>query len=550
MESAPTTDHQTRRIAYDSLGASALFAAYVDGDEKALRYLTHNPWEVDSRVEAARVAASHPRDRATLADVLLEQNGSWWGAEEGAVRENIERLRDPESVAVVTGQQLGLFGGPTYAVYKALTAVRLAEQLAEEIGRPAVPVFWLAGEDHDFAEVHATTLPNGADPVRIVYDDGRDPSENRGPVGRIVLGEQISESVEQLFVIHPQTPEWVRKVWMPGALWQDAFAHTLRRLTEGTGLVFVSGDDTRLKRLVATLFQREIEAWPDSFDRLTLVSGRLVEDGFHAQVKPSPVNLFLFAEEPGPAKAGSRRLPIDPDGEDFVLRGTTKRFLKEELLVFLEEQPERFSPNVVLRPLMQDALFPTAAYVAGPGEMAYFAQLKPIYEAFGVPMPVIYSRASLTLVTEKQQRLLDEYEIDIPDLAGDLSELHRRLALGRSDTNLDGQFDETAQRIRELMAALEPTATGIDSSLDSAVKAAHARMEKALTRLEKKTIRAEKRNQHVILERLERLAGELMPGGKPQERVMCSLALLDQLKPDELLSALDLDTRAHLVVSL
>ncbi|MCH7639087.1 MAG: bacillithiol biosynthesis cysteine-adding enzyme BshC [Bacteroidetes bacterium] len=543
MESATTTDLQTRRISYDRLGASALFAAYVEGDEKAMRYVTHNPWEVDSKVEAARIAAAHPRDRTTLVDVLLEQNESWWGAEENSVRANIEQLRDPESVAVVTGQQLGLFGGPMHTIYKALTAVRLAEQLAEETGRPAVPVFWLAGEDHDFAEVHATTLPNGADPVRIVYDDGQPPDVNRGPVGRIVLGEQISESVEQLVAIHPQTPEWVRQVWTPGALWRDAFAHTLRRLTEGAGLVFVSGDDARLKRLAAPLFLREIEAWPDTFGRLTSVSSRLVEDGFHSQVKPSEVNLFLFAED-------GRRLPIDPDGEGFVLRGTTERFSKEELLNLLEELPERFSPNVVLRPLMQDMLFPTAADVAGPGEMAYFAQLKPIYEAFGVPMPVIYPRASLTLVSEKQQRLLDKYEIDIPDLAGDVSQLHRRLALARADTNLDGEFDETARRIRELMAALKPTTTSVDSSLDSAVEAAHTRMEKALKRLEKKTIRAEKRNQHVILERLERLVGEIMPGGVPQERAMCALASLTKLAPVELLDVMGPDVQAHQVVNL
>ena len=539
MESATTTDLQTRSIAYDRLGASALFAAYVDGDERAMRYVTHNPWRVDSRVEAARIAAAHPRDRTTLVDVLLEQNEGWWGAEENSVRANIERLRDPESVAVVTGQQLGLFGGPMYTVYKALTAVRLAEQLAEETGRPVVPVFWLAGEDHDFAEIHAATLPNGADPVRIAYDDGRAPSENRGPVGRIVLGEQISETVEKLFAIHPQTPDWVRQVWTPGALWRDAFAHTLRRLTEGTGLVFVSGDDARLKRRATPLFRREIEAWQDSFDRLTEVSGRLAKDGFHVQVKPGEVNLFLFE--------GEKRLPIDPESDGFVLRGTTTQFTKEELLSLLDKHPERFSPNVVLRPLMQDMLFPTAACVAGPGEMAYFAQLKPVYEAFGVPMPIIYPRASLTLVTEKQQRLLDKYEIDIPDLAGDLSELHRRLALQRSDTNLDGQFDETAQRVRGLIDDLKPTATAIDSSLDSAVEAAHTRMEKALKRLEKKTIRAEKRNQHVILERLERLAGELMPGGKPQERVLCALVLPNRLNPNELLVERGLDILTHQV---
>ena len=156
----------------------------------------------------------------------------------------------------------------------------------------------------------------------------------------------------------------------------------------------------------------------------------------------------------------------------------------------------------------------------------------------------------MTLIAEKQQRLLDKYEIDIPDLAADLSQLHRRLALMRADTNLDGQFDETTRRIRNLIDTLKPTATTIDSSLGKAVEAAQARIEKALERLEKKTIRAEKRNQHVILERLERLAGELMPSGVPQERVMCAACIANKIDTDSLSEVIDSSSTDHQVVRL
>ncbi len=543
MESATTTDIRTRRIEYDRLGVSALFSAYIGGEEKALRYFAHNPWEAKARGEAARIAAEHPCNRELVADVLLGQNERWWGGEEKAVRDNIEKLRDAESVVVVTGQQLGLFGGPLYTFYKALTAVKLAEQLARETGRSVAPIFWLADEDHDYAEVHATTLPNGAEPIRVAYEDGLLPEMNRGPVGRIVLGERMGTTVDQLFAAFPQAPDWVREVWRPGELWRDAFAHTLRGLTKGTGLVFVSADDARLKRLAAPIFRREIGSWSDSFDKLAVATDGLVNDGFHVQVKPGPVNLFLFSGD-------GERLPIDPDGDGFVLRGTRERFSREELLDLVEAHPVRFSPNVVLRPVMQDTLLPTAAYVAGPGEIAYFAQLKPIYEVFGVPMPVIYPRASLTLVSGKLQRFLDEYGLELPDLKEDIHELHRRLTLERSDAGLYGQFADAARQARALVEVLKPIATSVDSSLDKAVEAAQAKVEKALTRLEAKTIRAEKRNQHVILERLERLVGELMPGGVPQERVMCALMLLRQLTPGELLATLVDETLVHHFVEI
>src|SRR5690606_36242902 len=183
-------------IPYRRLGASALFAAYAEGDARALDYFAHAPWRPEARAEAARRAAAAPADRNALADTLADQNAAWWGEEEAAVRDGIERLRDPESVAVVTGQQLGLFGGPLYTVYKALTAARLARQIEAETGRPAVPVFWLAGEDHDFAEVHATLLLDRYTPTRVAYDDGRPPDANRGPVGRLTLGAPVAAALD------------------------------------------------------------------------------------------------------------------------------------------------------------------------------------------------------------------------------------------------------------------------------------------------------------------------------------------------------------------
>jgi len=544
LDTSPLTI--TERLPSAALGASALFAAYADGDPRALAFFAHDPWDTPARARAARAAAAHPRDRDALADALLDQNAAWWGDEEATVRTRIERLRAPESVAVVTGQQLGLFGSPLYTIYKALTAARLAAQLEAETGRPVVPVFWLADEDHDFAEVRTATVFHGPDVVRIPYDDGRDAGANRVPVGRIVLSEAVAAALDRLEAALPPSP-WkaetvaaLRAEWQPGVTWRDAFARTLRRLTAGAGLVFVSADDARLKRLAAPLFRKEIESWAETHAALDAVSERLVADGFHAQIAPRPVQLFLMEQD--------ERLPLDPEAGGFRLRGTASVLPKADLLARLDAAPEAVSPGVVLRPVMQDLLFPTAAYVGGPGEVAYFAQLRPVYEAFGVPMPVLYPRASLTLVPQKVRRILDRYGLALPDLRGDLSALHRRLALERADADLAAPFAEAAAHVEAVRDALMPVATSVDASLHQAVEAARARMRKALDRLETKTVRVEKRNQRVILERLERAAAALMPGGAPQERLLAPAALL-ATEGDALLAqvfaAMDLDTRAH-----
>ncbi|HYE97104.1 MAG TPA: bacillithiol biosynthesis BshC, partial [Rubricoccaceae bacterium] len=287
---SPPSD--AKRIPHADLGASALFSAYADGDPRALAFYAHDPWDAGARAEAAHRAAAHPRDRATLADVLAEQQARW-GADEAA-RANAERLREPESAAVVTGQQLGLFGGPLYTLYKALTAVQLASRLAEETGRPVVPVFWLADEDHDFAEVHATAVLSEDGPVRVAYEDGHQASLNRGAVGRLVLGEGIVIVLDAVAAALPRGRHTgallddLRTTWAPGARWRDAFARQLASWTAGTGLVLLSADDVRLKRLAAPLFHREVERWPDTHAVHADASARLVAEGFHAQVTPRP----------------------------------------------------------------------------------------------------------------------------------------------------------------------------------------------------------------------------------------------------------------------
>ena len=528
------------------VGATALYRGLLAGDATVGDAYRWSPWNPADRAAAAQVAAASARHRDAVADVLLEQNRGWGAPPE--ILALVETLRQPDSVAVVTGQQLGVFAGPLYTIWKARSAVRLAARLARETGRPAVPVFWLADEDHDFDEIHRASFADRGMVRHAAYSDGRAPAADRGPVGRLVLdGDATRRALAELEAALPEAPhralalQLAREAYLPGRTMRDAFALLLRALVPD--VVLISADDSRLKRLVAPLVRQELEQWPETLAALESQSARLVAAGYHAQVTPTPVNLFVMGE-------GHRR-PLDPADGGLAVRGTDQTLRPADLLRQLEAAPESFSPNVVLRPLVQDTLLPTAAYVAGPGEAAYFAQLRPVYEQFGVPMPVIEPRLSLTVVEPGIGKVLDRYGLGVAEVGGDLAALWRRLALAASDLDLEPAFAEARRQAHAVVDGLAPLAHAASPSLDGAVGAARASIRKALDRLETQAVRVEKQTHDDVRRRLERARAALWPEGHLQERALGPLGLVARHGLDALAAlaeAVPLDARRHYLV--
>ena len=536
-------------LSHAALGASALFEAYAAERPDALAFYGR-PWSDLGGAADAASRASSPARRAAVADVLAEQNLAWGaGAETLAL---VDRLRDERSVAVVTGQQLGLFAGPLYTVYKALSAVRAAAHVEAVTGRPAVPVFWLADEDHDFAEVRGAVFTDGPRVRFATYDDGRPLDGPRPPVGRIVLDEAaLAETFAALERALPDGPHreqalaLARDAYRPGRTIRDAFAVLLRALAPG--LVLMSADDARLKRLAAPVLEREAGEWRETARVLADQSARLVAAGFHAQIEPSPLGLFWIDD------AGIRR-PVDPlDAGGVTLRGTAVRWTEAEFHTRVARTPERVSPNVVLRPLVQDTLLPTAVYVAGPGEAAYYAQLAPVYARFGVPMPAVVPRLSLTLVEPGVRKTLDRYGLSVPDVGGDVQALWKRLALSASDLDLDGTFSRARTDAERLADEMERVAGHVDESLDGAAGAFRQAVRHALGRLETKTVRVEKRRHTDILARVERARAALWPAGALQERALSPLQIVARHGIGALpavVGAVPLDSTVHHIVDL
>ena len=527
-------------VPLDDLPVSRLYRDYCAGESAIWEFFPTGSSIADSVGRALNTAASRMPDRAGVAAVLQEQNRRW-GADDATLR-NIGRLAEPGSVCAVTGQQLGLFVSPLYTLYKAATAIRLAD-LWRSQGHNAVPVFWLADEDHDFDEVAATFLPAVGTLARV----GLPVDDTRSPVGRRMLDDRISLVQEALAEALPPAPfrddvlRHVHETYQPGVCFRDAFARLLNRLLPDSGLILMSGDDARLKHLVAPLFVKEAEG-SDLFDRISTRSLEL-EKPYHAQVKPRDTNLFYLE--------GHSRLAVDRTADGFAA-GALRSWSKEEFRREVLGAPEHFSPNVVLRPLMQDTLLPTAAYVAGPGETAYYAQLGPAYDWSGVPMPAIVPRASLSLVDSRSLRLMTRYGLGLADLFVQPEQLFSRLVRAGLPDDTRAAFEGAAAELDAIADQMKATAEGVDSTLAKSAESARTKIRRQVERMLEKVERAERRKHGELRARLLHAHVLLYPAGGLQERTLSPLYFASRYGMDyfsRLATRLSIDTTEHQVIA-
>ncbi len=535
-----------RRVPYSSFDSfSSLFQDFISGPEALADYFGGDFRDAAFRKARVDAVVSAPRDRAALAAVLRRQAGNW-GLESGS-ESLIAKLEQPDATAVVTGQQLGLFGGPLYTLFKTLSAIQIAAQMEAESGQPCVPVFWLEGEDHDFEEIAWAGLLDGDDPVRVAYSPAE--ADVGSATGRMLLDASITHALDRVDDIlqptdfKPALMAALRRAWVPGRPLLHAFVAFMDQIVGAGRVVFISPDDAELKALGSHVFEHEINDWAGSLARLEDTSSALAEH-WHAQVTPSATNLFLHTE--------SGRVSVKIQDGTLVL-SDGRPVTEAELTDRLASDPGSFSPNVVLRPLLQDAVLPTVAYVAGPGEVAYFAQLRRLYEWAHIPMPIIWPRAGVTLLEGRIDKILQRYALDIPDFEDQLERLFRRVVVANMDVDLDDAFSEAGKHIHEAVNAIKPVITGVDKSLVGASEATRASFMKEWNKLKQRVVKAERSQQDVVCGHLRRAQANLVPGGALQERFISPIYFLNKYGMDlssRLLETLSTETDAHQVVPL
>lgn len=530
-------------------GTSQLFRDYLEDFDKVSAFYNgdfHLPETFLSRTEEVK---ARDLPLAKLIPLLARQNQQFGCGQQ--TLEKINLLLDRRACAVVTGQQTGLFGGPLFTVYKALTAIKLAERLSRKCQGCFVPIFWLASDDHDFREVNHTYVPNkNNDPARIVY--AGHPADSRLPVSYVSLTQEIGTSIKELEELtHPtffkqDIVEHLKAAYQPGASFSAAFAAWLTTLFKSFGLILIDASDPEMKRLGATIFRKEVEEDSSSSREALAASSALQEMGYHNQVQLHRNVLNLFYVE-------QNREAVSMQDSIFHVKNPDRSFKKDELLNLIEREPQRFSPNVLLRPLFQDMLLPTVAYVAGPAETTYYAQMKGIYKTFGLPMPVIFPRKSMTLLETNVEKILDKYDLKVFDFWGNHDTLLNEILRTRLPQSLDAQMQQARAAIETQLGELRKTVVEFEPTLNRALENTTGKLMGQLQGMEKKVLRAYKKRNDIIVNHVYKSGNSLYPNRHLQEREYNIVPFLFKHgleMIDRLYEAMDISSFDHQIIKV
>jgi bacillithiol biosynthesis cysteine-adding enzyme BshC len=500
------------RVHVEPLPGPRLVHDYYDAAPALAPFFAGSPWDVTSWQRVADdVSAYFDAERRQAMRHAIRAGND-------AARSKLDRIANGQGFFVQTGQQAGLFGGPLYTVHKILTAIRLAQQLEARLSVPVAPLFWIAADDHDFAEVnHAYVLTPDHELKRLeLRDDGGVPASMQ----RRQLGAQIEQVLAELRTLLPpaesadQLHALLHSAYRPENSLADAFNALIAFLFDRFELLITSSAQPVLKQLAVPLLRFELTNAEAHEDAVNGQTQKLVSLGYHEQV---PVRSDAANVSYEDAHGRDRLMRL---GTDWELSRSKLRFSNQEITELLQQEPLRFSANVLLRPVIASAVFPTLAYVGGPAEISYFAQIGCLFEAHGVPMPLVVPRASVEVVEYKVQKVLDKFHLQTSDVRTPFDRLVTRVVRAE----LPPEISETIAWLRDALsegyARLVQAATHIDPTLQGPLESARNASHKTLVDMDRKIVRHLKRRNAVELEQLKRAASSLYPNGEPQERVI------------------------------
>jgi uncharacterized protein YllA (UPF0747 family) len=426
-----------------------------------------------------------------------------------------DRLATQEALVVTTGQQPGLFTGPLYTIYKALSAMALAARLEQERRVPVVPVFWVAGDDHDFQEAnHATVLDTAGAPTRIVLRE-RPGDHPALPLMREPCGPEIMTALERLGTALPDSEfkqdvlAWLRDAYRPEASLADAFATAMHALLGHRGLAVLRPYGASVKREMAPWLLRALD--------ITLSDGL------------TPVLL----------EGSQGRDRLRRDGAGYVTRRSGERFDRAALERIAEAAPDRLSPNVLLRPVVEAALLPTVAYVAGPGELEYLRETVSLYQTLGVVAQTPVPRWSGLVVEGRVERVSDKYHLQVQDFSGPPGALEGRLVREQLPADVAEALEGLRRDVAASYAKLAATVSRVDATLERTVDSARNAALAGTNDIEKKLVAALKRNNETLVGQLTRARTSLYPDGAPQERVLTYVSIAARYGPPLLVALED-----------
>ena len=500
----------------DIPGHQKLFLDYLYDYNKVKKFYKNNVHDKDNYLSTfKRISAQKKISRTLLAGILTDQYKELTPSSKTS--KNISMLSENNTLAVVTGQQLGILGGPMYTLYKIITAIKLSNYLSQRYDDfNFVPVFWLEADDHDFNEVRSVSLINDSNEIKIIsYGEAVAEDENKNSVGEIIFNDSLnnlfaelegtlrsSEFTAQLF-------SEIKSIYSPGKTFKQAFKELLFSFFDQYGLVIFDPQDKEIKNLLKPVFKKEISDFRIHTEKLVKISAQL-EESYHAQVKVRPVNLFY--------KDADGRYLIEPGENEFGLKRKRKKFSYEELINTIENEPESFSPNVLLRPICQDYILPTAFYVGGPSEIAYFAQVMPLYDFFGLEAPVIYPRSSVTIIEKNISSLLERYELKIDNVFKSGSGIKQQIINSLTSNSIDDIFDSATNQIDSAFDSLKEKLFEFDKTVSDASSKYKQKINQYLAEYKSKATEAQKRKHDTTLRQIDKILNTIYPNSNLQER--------------------------------
>ena len=477
-----------------------LFDDYLHDFDRVKQFYAQPPLRQDWWTDEVK-KIQYPAERRKAVAAILERQNREFGSGEKTFS-NIQRLREG-AAAVVTGQQVGLFGGPMFCILKALTAVTMAEKAG------AVPVFWLATEDHDLEEINTVNLPAGDHLQKFTVNV---PHQEGAPVGTIAFTDEITAAVAQVEAIFGKSEisELLAASYHKGETFGTAFAKFYARIFSDLGIVFLNPLDTDLHRVAQPVFRAALEKSEEINQALLMRNHELEAAGYHAQVKVTPSHTLCFCFENG------ARIPVrHQDGAFFI---GERKLAAAELLQETERCPEKFSANVLLRPLVQDYLLPTLCYIGGPSEIVYFAQIEVVYRKLAGRVTPIVPRIFATLVEPRVAKLLDRYQLFLADMLNTPEKTRELVAARALPDSILKSFDSAAEHLEQALALLQGPLEKLDRTLVDAAENAGSKMRYQLQGVRDKAARAEARKNTEVLRHADELITALYPNKELQER--------------------------------
>jgi bacillithiol synthase len=521
MQMVESPNVETECLPFSSIPhTTRLFDDYLHHFDRVKQFYARAPLSQDWWTDEIK-KISYPAERRQAVAAILERQNREFGAGEKTLL-NIERLRQG-AAAVVTGQQVGLFGGPTFCILKALTAVLMAEKAG------AIPMFWLATEDHDLEEINTVNLAAGDHLQKFTVNV---PHVEGAPVGNIAFTDEITAATQQVEALFGKSEisELLAASYRKGETFGTAFAKFYTKVFSEMGVVFLNPLDQDLHHIAQPIFRAALEKSEEINQALVSRNHELEAAGYHAQVKVTPSHTLCFYFEEG------ARTPVRHQDSEFFIG--ERKLAAAELLKEAERCPEKFSANVLLRPVMQDYLLPTLCYIGGPAEVAYFAQIEVVYRKLAGRVTPVIPRIFATLIEPRIAKLLDRYQLSLPDLFNTPEKTRELVASRALPDSILKSFDLAAEHVEKALTLIQGPLEKLDKTLIDAAENAGSKMRYQLQGIRDKAARAEARKNTEVLRHADELITALYPNKELQEReiggayflLKYGKSVLDQIK--------------------